>query len=382
MSQIASVEVFRVEVPITRTFNFASGSAGAAGEKALVPFVKITDDEDNYGWSDARPTPSWNYETADSIMSTLTKYLAPAVIGTPVHDRWALHDRMRRVIGTGPSTGMPLAKSALDVAVHDLAARAAGLTVRSYLGGSDQRRSLPLSWTVTAHDAASAKDDISEALEGKFRHVNFKVGVQRDTDTDIAVLLRSAFPSGFVWADANQSLSLREARLVAEQLRAAGTDVLEQPLRADLAFQMRSLRQATLLPLAADESTVSAADFFALAKEDCVDYLIVKVSRSGGLAPTLQQIAIAQAAGIDLLVSGLCDTFLTKLAACQVAVAAGYQGPAGLNGSQFIDESELFPDKHSIEFEGMIHLNDEPGLGTAPDENALRRWATDAVFVS
>lgn len=382
MSLIKSIEIFCVEVPITRTFTFASGSAGAAGGNALVPFVKVMDDEGAVGWADARPTPSWNYETAEAMVATMSKYLAPALIGLQVNDRWGLHERMRKVVGIGPSIGMPLSKSAMDVAVHDLAARAAGLTLRSYLGGADDRGEVPLSWTVTAHDRAGIMADLAEAKEGGFRHVNYKVGVERRTDIEAGQLLREAFPEGFVWADSNQSLSLREARLVAEELRRVGVDVLEQPLRADLAYQMADLRRSTNLPLAADESTVSAADFLKLVRDGAVDYLVVKVSRSGGLATTLQQIAIAQAAGLGLLVSGLADTFLTKLAACQVALAAGEPVPAGLNGSQWLDESELFPTKLQIEFDGTVHLGTEPGLGARPDEQAIRRLSTVAIQVS
>jgi hypothetical protein len=78
---------------------------------------------------------------------------------------------------------------------------------------------------------------------------------------------------------------------------AAGTDVLEQPFRADATHLMEQLRRTTSLPLAADESSVSAGDFFRLAAAGVVDYLVVKVTRSGGLWPTMQQLAIDDAAG-------------------------------------------------------------------------------------
>lgn len=45
--------------------------------------------------------------------------------------------------------------------------------------------------------------------------------------------------------------------------------------------------------------------------EGLVDYLVVKVTRSGGLWPSLQQLAVAAAAGLPFLVSGLTDSFLS-----------------------------------------------------------------------
>jgi L-alanine-DL-glutamate epimerase-like enolase superfamily enzyme len=131
------------------------------------------------------------------------------------------------------------------------------------------------------------------------------------------------------------------------------------------------LRKSVQIPLAVDESSVSPADFFAHAAEGLVGYLVVKVTRSGGVWLTLAQISVAAAAGLPLLVSGLTDGLLTKLAVCQVA-AFGCVGPAALNGSQFTDESALFSTKADVESGGTIYLTDAPGIGVRPDEEALR----------
>ncbi len=383
VSRIAQVEVFRVDLPVIKTFVFASGSAGTAGATAPHVFVKVTDDEGRAGWGEARPSPSWSYETPESIVSTVEGYLGPAVIGLPVSDRWGLHRRMRDVIGLGPSTGQPLAKAAIDVALHDLCARAAGLTLRAFLGGSDERSEVELSYTLTAHDIGSMREDVAEGRAAGFRHFNYKVGVEPATDLAVAAAIREEVEDDtFVWADANQSLTLHGARRIAPGLAAAGTDVLEQPLRADAGHLMQALRQSTTLPLAVDESSVSATDFFRAAATGVVDYLVIKVSRSGGLWPTLQQIAIAEAAGLGLLVSGLTDSMITKLAACQVAAVHGFTGPAGLNGSQFVDDSELFPAKGELESGGVVRLGSALGVGIEPDEEALRRLADRVVTVA
>ena len=50
-------------------------------------------------------------------------------------------------------------------------------------------------------------------------------------------------------------------------------------------------------------------------------------------------------------------------------------GFAKLNGSQFTDESDLFPHKAEMERQGAVHLNDAPGIGVRPDEDALRALA-------
>ena len=374
MRTIARVEIFPVRLPVTKTFTFASGSAGAAGEMAAYVFVKLTDSEGEVGWGAVRPMPSWSYETLESLVSTLQHYFAPALVGLQVTDVHGLHQRLHRIVGRGPSTGQPNAKAAVDMALYDLCSRAAGLSLRAYLGGSDDIDTMPLSYTLIGHDAAAVRDEIAEGLAGGFAHFNFKAAVAPETDIAVAQAVKDA-TAGFVWADANQGLSLPDARRVADAFTQIGVDLLEQPLPADQINLMRILRGQVSIPLGVDESSVSPADFFQYAADGLVDYLVIKLPRSGGIYPSLQQIAVAQAAGLQMIVSGLTGTFITKLAACQVALAFGCTRPAALNGSQFIDESALYPAKDSIEYDGAVHLTAALGVGVQPDEDGLRAFA-------
>lgn len=372
MRTIQKVEIFPVSLPVIGTFRFASGSAGMAGERAPLVFVKVTDSAGEVGWGEGRPMPQWSYETVETVTTTLRAYLAPAICGLPVTDRWELHQRMQRAIGRGPSTGQPVAKAALDMALHDLCARVAGLPLRCFLGGSSARNTVALSYTLTVHEEEGARREILEAREEGFQHFNFKAAVSPQTDVSLVRAIRQAAgPAAFVWADANQGFQLHEALSVAREFAAAGVNVLEQPFPADQLRLMRRLRASCSLPLAVDEASVSPADFFHYAAEGLVDYLVVKLTRSGGIWPSLQQIGVATSAGLPLLVSGLTDSLLTRLAVCQVVTASGYQGPAALNGSQFLDENALYPEKSALEFDGAIHLNERPGIGLQPDQQAL-----------
>ena len=371
MRTIQRVEILPVQLPVTKTFTFATGTAGAAGQMAPFVFVKLTDSEGEVGWGAVRPMPSWSYETLESLVSTLRGYFAPVLIGMQISDVQGLHQRLHQTIGRGPSTGQPNAKAALDMAMYDLCARAAGMSLRTFLGGTDANNTLPLSYTLLAHDAAAVRDEIAEGQAAGFEHFNFKAAVAPQTDIEVAEAVREAV-DGFVWADANQGFDLYDARRVAAAYEDLGVDLLEQPLPADQMNLMQMLRLHVNIPLAVDEASVSPGDFYQYAAAGLVDYLVIKLPRSGGIYPTLQQIAVAQSARLGMIVSGLTGTFITKLAAVQVALAAGCTRPAALNGSQFLDESMLYPSLTSIEYDGAVHLNDGPGVGVHPDEAALR----------
>ncbi len=375
MRTIQHIEVFPVRLPVITTFRFASGNAGMAGDTAPFVFVKLTDSAGEVGWGEGRPMPQWSYETVETVTSTIRNYLAPALLGLPVTDRWGLHQRMQSAIGRGPSTGQPVARAAVDMALHDLCARVVGLPLRSFLGGSSARDTVDLSYTLVEHEAEAVRQEVFDAGEKGFRHFNFKAAMRPRTDPLLAQTIRQAAgPDAFVWADANQGFQLHEARTIAWDFAVSGINVLEQPFPADQPHLMRNLRNSCPIPLAVDEASVSPADFFHYASEGLVDYLVVKLTRSGGIWPTLQQIGVAAAAGLPLLVSGLTDSLLTKLAVCQVATVFGFQGPAALNGSQFIDETALYPEKSTVEFDGAVHLGNQPGIGVQPDQQALESY--------
>lgn len=378
MSTIDRIDVFPLAIPMTRSFAFASGSAGEAGGTAPHILVRVTDSDGAYGWGEGRPVSQWSYETPGSVVDVLRNHLAPAVSGMATADLLGLRRKMHSAIGRGPSEGMPIAKAALDVALHDLMARRCGLTLREFLGGALDRNRVAMSWTLTAHDLGGLRADFEEGVEAGFRHFNFKVAVAPGTDADIADWLCAHRPDGgFIWADANQGYALHEARRAAEVFLRAGVDLLEQPLAADQMGLMRQLRASTAMPLAVDEASVGPADLLAYAAEGLVDYLVVKVTRSGGLGPSADQLAIANAAGLPSVVSGLTDGLLTKLAACQLASAFSVDGPAALNGSQFIDESALYPQKVEVEVDGEVILNNQPGIGVEPDPEGLKRYAAE-----
>lgn len=378
-SVIDRVELFPVRLPMIRGFSFASGTAGEKGDTAPHVFVKVTDSDGAIGWGEARPVPGWSYETPETVISTVAGYLAPIVLGVSPFDRRGIAAAMGRAIGRAPSTGQPIAQSALGCAIDDLCARRVGLPLRAFLGGSPKPAVLELSYTLTPHDPAKIRDEMQEAIAGGFLHFNFKAAVAPRTDRAVAETIRREIPAGgFVWADANQGFSLDEARSAAAIFAAIGVDLLEQPLPADQLHLMRSLRSSTALPLAIDEASVGAPDFFAYARENLVDYLVMKLTRSGGVLPTLDQVSVARAAGLRMVVSGLTDGLVTKLTAAHVAAAAGVTGPLALNGSQFVDESDIFPQKSAVEGMGRLTLGERAGIGIEPDEGALRERASES----
>ena len=116
---IRRIEVFPVIYPVTGHFRFFPKPQRPA------VFVKVTAEDGSAGWGQSVPTHTWSYETPESVASALREYLAPALIGCDPFDIAGAHQAMNRAIAPSFSTGMPIAKAGLDLALHDLAGRLA-----------------------------------------------------------------------------------------------------------------------------------------------------------------------------------------------------------------------------------------------------------------
>jgi hypothetical protein len=138
--QIASVETLPVALPTLADFAVSGGSIARAGAPSVRVLVKVTGSDGTVGWGEATPIPSWTYETLESIATTIARYLAPVAIGIPVWDLDRLTRAFDRAINRGFSIGAPLAKAAVDVAVHDLLGHAPLRAHRAGVDRLDRRR--------------------------------------------------------------------------------------------------------------------------------------------------------------------------------------------------------------------------------------------------
>src|SRR5437588_12290537 len=129
---IRDIEAFALRLPFKSEFRIARGSVGSPTQAAPHVYVRVTATDSTFGWGEARPSHRWSYETEESVLTTIEGYLAPALLGADPWDLRGLHEVMDREIAPGISVGAPIAKCAVDMAVHDLLARTAGVPLREF----------------------------------------------------------------------------------------------------------------------------------------------------------------------------------------------------------------------------------------------------------
>lgn len=366
--RIDAIEAFELRLPALGELTIAGGRA--VGRRDGAPRVLVRVEADGIvGWGESTPTPGWCYETNESIVSTQVRYLGPAVLGLPAWDLDGATRAMERAIHPGLTTGAPIAKSAIDTALHDLTGRALGIGL-GQLWGHRRLDAIPLTWVVSDAEPDACADQVDAGHDAGYSAFKVKLGLGTARE-DVArvAAVRERAPRAFVSVDANAGFNLETARAVARRLADLDIAWFEQPLPANDLRGMKALAADRVLPLALDETLVHPRDLLTFA--DTVDVAVMKVQRCGGLSGSRRVGLLAEELGLTVGGSGLTDSAIGFAASLHLLAAHGSTAPADLNGPQFL-RSDYLMSPWSPVHEGLAAVPTGPGLGVDVDEDAVR----------
>ena len=365
-AKIDRIDLFPMRYPMTGYFKFFTGPHGSAGRAAVI--VKITADDGTTGWGQALPIAKWSYETLETTTVVLRDYYAPVLIGRDPMDIQGAHAEMNKAIAPGFSTGMPISRAGIDLALHDLTGKLQDKPLAK-MWGKPTGGPITLSWTVNVTNLDDIGRVMDEAKKQGYRHFNIKVAPDPDFDVALAREVRCLAPETFLWADANGGYEPDTALKAAPRLADAGVDVLEAPLRPNRINGYQALKKQGALPILMDEGVVSPTDLEEFIKLGMLDGVAMKLARCGGLVSNKRQIELCQERNLIWLGSGLTDPDISLSATLGLYGAFGLKTPAALNGPQFLTADVL---KKPLRIEnGTAFVPEGPGLGIEVDEDKV-----------
>ncbi|MAT68237.1 MAG: mandelate racemase [Planctomycetaceae bacterium] len=371
--KIDRIETFPLRYPMQGYFKFFTGPHGSSGRAAVI--VKVTADDGTVGWGESIPIAKWSDETLETAAIAIRDYYAPVLVGRDPTDIDGAHAEMDHAIAPGFSTGMPISRAGIDLALHDLTGKLHGQSLAE-MWGRPPGGPLTLSWTVNVTNLDDAEPAIETGRQKGYRNFNIKVGPDPEFDAQLAQLVRQAAPESFLWADANGGYEPETALRAAPLLADAGVDVLEAPLRPNQISGYQRLKWQGALPVLMDEGVIAPLDLLEFHKLGMLDGVAMKPARCGGLQSCRRQIEFCQQHDLMWLGSGLTDPDISLAASLAIYSAFGLQKPAALNGPQFLTASVL---SSPLRVQGdQAYPPTGPGLGIAVDEDAVRELSKPA----
>ncbi|WBQ04249.1 mandelate racemase/muconate lactonizing enzyme family protein [Kribbella sp. CA-293567] len=351
---IAQIRTQVVRAAYRRPFRISSG----VSTELVSLVVEVETTEGLVGVGETSPMTAYTGETLAGVRAAIEEHLVPALIGHDPLDRAGAHLLMDTAL-----RGQHVAKSGIDIALHDLAGLLSGWPVHVLLGGSIRSR-VETAWVVGLGTLDEMAAEAAEYADRGFRHLKVKGGKDPAADLELVRAVLAALPPGAeLCLDANEGYDAATALPVLAKMADAGLALVEQPLpRWDLAGLVR-LRERLDLRLMVDESMQSLQDALEIVRRGAADVLNIKILKVGGLHRALQIAHLAEAAGLAVKVGSMPELGVATLAAVHLAAAVpGATVPADLVGPLLVREEPLAPKTFS-DVNGWVEVPTRPGLG-------------------
>src|SRR5437764_6731969 len=173
--KITRIETIPIRVPLKERFAIRSGRGGA---HTVSPFllVRMHTDEGIVGLGEASCTPRWSGEDQVTGAHLIKTYLEPLLLGEDPTRVEQFTKKFRLAFA-----GNYFTKAAVEMALWDIAGKAAGKPVYELLGGK-VREFVPTKWSVSGVDPEKAAEIATWAKGQGFAAMKVKVGIEPDGD--------------------------------------------------------------------------------------------------------------------------------------------------------------------------------------------------------
>ncbi|MGH2960598.1 MAG: mandelate racemase/muconate lactonizing enzyme family protein, partial [Solirubrobacterales bacterium] len=259
----------------------------------------------------------------------------------------------------------PPASAALEMALFDLAGKAAGAPVWGLLG-AEEAAPVRCNATLAAGDPERVAGSAGAWAARGFDTFKLKLGVGDDL-RQVSAVRDALGPEAVIRVDANGSWSRDDAIAILRELEPVGIELVEQP--TERLRDMAAVAGATGIPIAADESVATAKDAARAARTGACELATVKLAKSGGVGG-----AAGVAKHLPVYLSSALDGPVGIAAAAHVvqAIYRESRDPGLAHGlaTQLLFADTVAATECAVR-DGALHLADGPGLGVEIDESAL-----------
>ncbi len=360
---IKSISLHSVRVPLVEPFRISNG---AVAEKDAILVEVMTRDE-VVGWGEASPMSGTFYsaDTPESVWSSLTASLIPAVLSAGEVDVTRFYEKIR----TQPSD--PFAKAGIEGALWDAYAKTLGVPLCELLGA--QARPIPSGVAIGIYDqVADLLERVDRYTAQGYRRV--KIKIEPGWDIEPVAAVRARFPNLPLMVDANAAYSIADATVFRE-LDAHGLMMIEQPLAREAHAEAGELQRQLRTPLCADESAESTEALASLIENDAARIINIKVQRVGGLSEARLMLAVARAAGLECWVGTMPELGVASAQGLHLATLDGFTYPTDIEASTRWYVDDVIAPGIEIDARGYIQLPAGPGTGYRVMREKVERYS-------
>jgi L-alanine-DL-glutamate epimerase-like enolase superfamily enzyme len=309
------------------------------------------------------------YYPASHDGPSLIQYLKPMIMGQDPLDR----ERLYHTLWTRSRTATIRAIGAVDIALWDIAGKAAGMPIHRLLGS--YRNTAPAYASSQVHDRP--EDYVAQALDYRKRGwTAYKIHPPQSAwryDVEVCEAVRRAVGDGYcLMLDAAWNYEYETALRVGRAIEALGFYWYEDPLAHEDIYNYVKLRQKLDIPIMATEAPSAGFDSYApWLTERATDFLRGDVAVKGGITTLVKTAHLAEAFHMKYEIHHGGNS-LNNVANLHVMMA--------IKNSEFFevllpDQAQKYGLEHDIEVDGqgLVHAPTGAGLGASIDLKLIER---------
>lgn len=318
--KITSIKTIPFKLPLKSPFHMSNFSVF----DMHYVLVQITTDTGVVGYGEA--TPSWdvNGETPESIQGfihlfTSKKILGYSLIGENINTFEQINMLIDSVINPMETFGYiaenSSAKAALEQALYSVYSQSHQKSLVQIL--NIKKKQISFTSTISILPVKETVEKALEAIKEGSTTIRLKIGkrntyglegFQRDREV-IALISRLINKKKInLIADANQGFGTVNETIQFCKKIGNSLTWLEQPIHSYNLLGFKEIKRKTKIPLMADESISSYKDLKILLQMKAVDYINIKLMKTGGLRGALAFINLAAQYGVKVHVGSMIES--------------------------------------------------------------------------
>ena len=363
-------------------------------KKRTSHIVEVETDEGVTGWGECFGPGN----IAFANKGIVEKVIQPIVLGMQALDRDVIWHKVYNLMRDHGQKGMPLqALSGVDIALWDLAGKAANLPLYKMIGGAHRDKVEVYGYGMMLRPEninsliSRFKEESAEIKEMGFKALKMKVGVGPKDDIKLIEAVRGGIGDNFRFmVDANHGYTTHDALYVGRAMEEFSPYWFEEPVAPEDLDGYRELRAALKVNISGGEAEFNRWGWRKLLESRGLDIAQPEVCALGGISEYLRVLA-------------LCHSHFTPVvnhvwgSAIAVAVnlhllAAMPPLPGGLfpwepmlefdtTHNRFIDDllTVSLDIKKQVKINnGTVSLPKGPGLGVTPKRDFLDKFRIDS----
>ena len=252
-------------------------------------------------------------------------------------------------------------KSAFDMALYDLAAKAANKPLYQWLGGEKKQPETDL--TIGIDTAANMAKTAIDFVQRGVRIIKIKLGKNAADDVDRVRRIREAVGESITLRiDANQGWTYDNALYALTSMAPYNIQFCEQPMRYWDDDKLPALVQQSPIKIMADESVFDHHDALRIIKAKACDYVNIKFAKSGGILEAIKIHTVCKQHQIPCMMGGMLES--------RVALTAFAHFALSHDNILFYDMDTCMlghktdPVTGGVQYKGFfLEVPDTPGIG-------------------